>query len=115
MKNIIKISVSLFIVSLFFSGCLLKDSVNTPDTLRGLKQGEFLKFAFEMKLNEAELEEYKFQEEFKATNVQRQAIRGIFDAAEEDYFLNKAPKDEEKMEQFKLEYQRDTGKVWQGF
>ena len=115
MKNIIKISVSLFIVSLFFSGCLLKDSVNTPDTLRGLKQGEFLKFAFEMKLNEAELEEYKFQEEFKAEKVQRQAINDIFKAAQEDYFLNKAPKDDEKMEQFKLEYQRDTGKVWQGF
>lgn len=115
MRNLIKLGASSIALSMLFSGCLLKDSVNTPESLRGLKQGEFLKFAFEMKLNEAELQEYKFQEEFKAANVQRQAIRGIFDAAEEDYFLNKAPADEAKMEQFKLEYQRDTGKVWQGF
>ena len=115
MKNIIKISVSLFIVSLFFSGCLLKDSVNTPEPLRGLKQGEFLKFAFEMKLNEAELQEYKFQEEFKAMNLQLQAQREFLNSSYQDYLLNKAPEDEAKMEQFKLEYQRDTGKVWQGF
>ena len=115
MRNLIKLGASSIALSMLFSGCLLKDSVNTPESLRGLKQGEFLKFAFEMKLNEAELEEYKFQEEFKAEKVQRQAINDIFKAAQEDYFLNKAPKDEEKMEQFKLEYQRDTGKEWKGF
>ena len=115
MRNIAKFGMLSIATSILFSGCLLKDSVNTPEPLRGLKQGEFLKFAFEMKLNEAELEEYKFQEEFKAEKVQRQAINDIFKAAQEDYLLNKAPKDDEKMEQFKLEYQRDTGKVWQGF
>ena len=115
MRNIAKFGILSIATSILFSGCLLKDSVNTPDSLKGLKQGEFLKFAFEMKLNEAELQEYKFQEELKAMNVQRQAFRGIFDAAQEDYFLNKAPKDEANMEKFKLEYQRDTGKVWQGF
>jgi Fe-S cluster assembly ATPase SufC len=115
MRNLIKLGASSIALSMLFSGCLLKDSVDTPESLRGLKQGEFLKFAFEMKLNEAELQEYKFQEEFKAMNLQLQAQREFLNSSYEDYFLNKAPKDEEKMEQFKLEYQRDTGKVWQGF
>lgn len=115
MRNIVKFGILSITISILFSGCLLKDSVNTPESLKGLKQGEFLKFAFEMKLNEAELQEYKFQEEFKAMNLQLKAQREFLNSSYEDYFLNKAPEDEAKMEQFKLEYQRDTGKVWQGF
>lgn len=115
MRNIAKFGMLSIATSILFSGCLLKDSVNTPDSLKGLKQGEFLKFGFEMKLNEAELQEYKFQEEFKAMNLQLKAQREFLSSSYENYLLNKAPEDEEKMEQFKLEYQRDTGKKWKGF
>ena len=59
--------------------------------------------------------ENKFQAEFKAMNLQLQGQREFLNSSYENYLLNKAPEDEAKMEQFKLEYQRDTGKVWQGF
>ena len=115
MRNLIKLGASSIALSMLFSGCLLKDSVNTPEALKGLKSGEFVKFAQELKFSEDELMENKFQAEFKAMNLQLQAQREFLNSSYENYFLNKAPKDEEKMEQFKLEYQRDTGKVWQGF
>ncbi|MCG3707299.1 hypothetical protein L5F43_12530 [Aliarcobacter butzleri] len=115
MRNIIKISALSIIVGFFFSGCLLKDSVNTPEALKGLKSGEFVKFAQELKFNDEELMEAKFQKEFKAMNQQLSAQREFLNSSYEAYLSNKLPDEDAKMEDFKKEYFRDTGKVWQGF
>ena len=115
MRNIIKISALSIIVGFFFSGCLLKDSVNTPEALKGLKSGEFVKFVHELKFNDEELMEAKFQKEFKAMNQQLSAQREFLNSSYEDYLLNKLPEEERKMEAFKEEYYKDTGKEWKGF
>ena len=115
MRNIAKFGMLSIATSILFSGCLLKDSVNTPESLKGLKQGEFVKFAQELKFSEDELMENKFQSEFQAMNLQLQAQREFLNSSYEDYLLNKVPEEEAKMEAFKEEYYKDTGKVWQGF